>query len=191
MVWLASCVPARIPSQLPIHCATPPSIYHGKVPTATRNSLYVQFPPPGKILTSCFAMNSWAASPAAFWIPSEGGDWEVTDNSSYGRPKSPLFRKGRAEIKDYCTEWPGLLCSRQVRCALLSKGWIQPLQLRERTSRSDRERSDCMECFGETADELWINFKMSLPNELVSYPKCVVNYQEASTFSPNDTILPN
>lgn len=45
--------------------------------------------------------------------------------------------------------------------------------------------------FGETADELWINFKMCLTNELVRYHECVVNYQEASTFSPNDTIAPN
>lgn len=107
------------------------------------------------------------------------------------KAKIPLFRKGRAEIEDYCTKWPGLLHSRQVGCVLLSKGSIQFLQLSERTSRADWDRSDCSECFGETADELWINFKMCLTNELVSYHKCVVNYQEASTFSPNDTIAPN
>lgn len=71
--WLAGCVPARIPGQLPIHRATPPSIYHGKVPTATRNSLYVQFPSPGKILTSCFNVkSSWAASQAGFLDPQRG-----------------------------------------------------------------------------------------------------------------------
>lgn len=46
-------------------CATPPSIHHGKVPTAARNGLYVQFPSPGKVLTSCFnGKSSWAASQA-------------------------------------------------------------------------------------------------------------------------------
>lgn len=165
-IWLASHAPAAefpasCPSTVPHH---PPSImekYRQQQETVYMCSFLL-------LESSSQAVLTWKAAgkchEQAFEIFSEWRDWDQTNKSSYQKAKSQSLE--RAELKSRIIASSGQPCfAAHVWCTLLSKGSIQALRLSGRTSRPNRDHSDCIECFRAVADELWINFKMCLTNE--------------------------